>query len=209
MFLRVMGSPWALAAVWTIGPLLLWLIFKKKKPEESVVKGASGAQRAQHAQHAHPQKPNPGGTPLSAERREVVPGFRDFRWGESPKPGMAVVHQEGEEILYSRAEDELLLDGVPLNAIHYSFHRDRLQAVMIDLPLTSADAVFKERCAKWGMPKQPNLRQPRFFWMDMLSGMDSTQAVFEKTPAAGKASLIISGKFMKETRERERNATKV
>ena len=202
MFLRVMGSPWALAVVWTVGPLLLWMIFKKNKPVEPNSKSSSPAQPA--PQH-NPSKTNPG----TGERREITPGFRDYKWGESPKPGMAVVHQEGEEVLYSRPEDELMLDGVPLNSIHYSFHRERLQAVMIDIPIASADAIFKERCSKWGMPKQPNLRQPRFFWLEMLSGMDSTQAVLEKTAAAGNASLIISSKYLKETRDRERNATKV
>jgi hypothetical protein len=207
MFLRIMGSPWALVAVWTLGPLLLWFIFKKKEPKGPDIKRTSATHQAPPSQHLH--KTNAGVTPLPAERHEVTPGFRDYKWGDSPKPGMAVVHQEGEEILYARREDELVLDAVPLTSINYSFHRDRLQAVMIDMPLASGDTVFKERCAKWGMPKQPSLRQPRFFWLDMLTGMDSTQAVFEKHGMGGKASLIISSKYLKETRERERHATKV
>ena len=202
MFLRVMGSPWALVAVWTIGPLLLWAIFKNKEPKDPGITRSS----ATH-QPPSPQKTNPAVTPLSTERREVTPGFRDYKWGDSPKPGMAIVHEEGEEKLYARPEDDLNLDGVTLKAIHYSFHRNRLQAVMIDLPIASADAVFKGRCSKWGIPKQPNPRQPKFFWPDMLAGMDSTQAVFEKNAMAGKASLIISSRYLKETRERA--ATKV
>ena len=99
-----------------------------------------------------------------------------------------------------------MLDGAPVSSIMYSFHRDRLQAVMIDMPLGSGDRVLKGRSESWGVPRQPNLSQPRYFWLDLLAGMDATQAVLERYSMTAKPSLIISSKYIKEIRDRERQA---
>lgn len=202
MIERFLGSTWTLVAAWILGPLvLIWMVRRRVKenrraagPKASADVTPSAAKRGSAVMPA----------PATAERREITPGFRDARWEEGPKPDMTVFHDDGEEKLYSRANEELSLDGAELSQILYSFHRDRLQAVMIEMPLGSADAVFRGRCAVWGTPKQPNPRQHKYFWLDLLAGMDATQAVFERNAMAGKASLVISSKGMQETRERER-----
>jgi hypothetical protein len=195
MMMSILESPWTLVLVLTVGPLLLWWIQKraKRRAEDSGKRGGKlVAART--------------GTVAPAGRREVVPGFRDVRWGDSPLPEMIVVHQNAEEKLFSRRGDELMLDGAPVSSIMYSFHRDRLQAVMIDMPLGSGDRVLKGRSESWGVPRQPNLSQPRYFWLDLLAGMDATQAVLERNPVTTKSSLIISSKYIKEIRDRERAA---
>ena len=197
MIISILSSPWTLVFVLIVGPLLLWWIRKRAK-ERDVGAGKGGARPAA----ARSGKVAPGG------HREVFPGFRDVRWGDSPHAEMIVVHQDAEEKLCSRRGDELMLDGAPLNSITYSFHRDRLQAVMIDMPLGSGDRVLKGRSEGWGTPRQPDLSHPRYFWLDLLAGMDATQAVLERNPAAAKSSLIVSSKYIKEIRDRESQAAK-
>jgi hypothetical protein len=190
----ILESPWTLVFVMITGPLLLWWTVKRSNAgRASKGKGRPDAAKS--------------GTAVPAGRREVVPGFRDVRWGESPLPDMVVVHQASEEKLCSRRGDELMLDGAPLNSILYSFHKDRLQAVMIDMPLGSGDRVLRGRTAGWGVPRQPNLSHTRYFWLDLLDGMDATQAVLERNHATAKSSLIISSKYIKESRDRERAAS--
>jgi hypothetical protein len=195
MIIRILSSPWTLAFVLITGPLILWWIKKRAKEREAGA-GKGGAR---------PAAARRGKVPV-AGRREVIPGFRDVRWGDGPLPDMTVVHQDADEKLCSRRGDELMLDGAPLNSITYSFNRDRLQAVMIDMPLGSGDRVLKGRSEGWGVPRQPNPSQTRYFWLDLLAGMDATQAVLERNPAEAKSSLIISSKYIKEIRDRERAA---
>ena len=184
-----LGNPWTLAAVLIAClPLLWWMLKRGRSPA-----GAGGPA-------ARPASPK------GAVRHEVVPGFRDVRWGSAPLPEMTVVHQDGDEKLCSRSGDELVLDGAGLNSILYSFHRNRLQAVMIDMPLGSGERVLKGRTAGWGPPRQPNPAVGRYYWLDLLGGMDATQAVLERSPATSKSSLIISSKHVKESRDRERAA---
>lgn len=203
---RLFGNYIALVAVWTIGPLILWTIRKRNKKKLDLEKRGNRPVSSPQAP-PHDEVTRAGVMAMAAvERKEVVPGFRDVRWGESPKPEMTLNHSDGDEKLFIRPGDDLTMDGAPLKSIHYSYHRDRLQAVMIEMKIAQAEMVFKAICARWGMPKQPNLRQARFFWMDLLAGMDSTQAVFEKNHMAGKASFIISSKQMKEIRQREDTA---
>jgi hypothetical protein len=195
MIVSILESPWTLIVVLVSGPLILWWTLKGSK------QGANGKGK-ERGRPVPPGalKPAPGG------RHEVVPGFRDARWGDGPLPDMTVVHEAGDEKLYARPGEEMMLDGAPLNSIMYSFHRNRLQAVMIDMPLGSGERVLKGRTEGWGIPRQPNLSQPRYFWLDLLGGMDATQAVLERSPATSKSSLIISSKYLKETRDRERAA---
>lgn len=197
MIVSILSSPWTLVLALIVGPLILWWINKRAKEREAGA-GKGGARPAA----AKSGKAAPG------SHREVFPGFRDVRWGDSPLPEMTVVHENDDEKLCSRRGDELMLDGAPLSSITYSFHRDRLQAVMIDMSLGSGDRVLKGRSEGWGVPRQPNPSQARYFWLDLLAGMDATQAVLERNPAEAKSSLIISSKYIKEIRDRERQAAK-
>jgi hypothetical protein len=190
MIMKILESPWTLILVLVTGPLLVWWTMKRSKEP-----GKEGGKAASRRERGAP-----------AAREEVVPGFRDVRWGESPLPAMTVVHQDADEKLYSRDGEDLMLDGAVLSSIMYSYHRDRLQAVMIDMPLGAGDRVLKGRIVKWGSPRQPNPAQARYYWMDLLSGMDATQAVLERSPSTGKSSLVISSKYIKESRDRERAA---
>ena len=189
MIMRILESPWTLILVLVTGPLLVWWTMKRSK--EAGQQGGKGSPRRNE-----PAAP--------AGRGEVVPGFRDVRWGDGPLPAMTVAHQDADEKLCSRRGEELTLDGAVLNSIMYSYHRDRLQAVMIDMPLGAADRVLRGRTANWGPPRQPNPAQARYYWMDLLSGLEATQAVLERSPSTGRSSLVISSKHIKETRERER-----
>jgi hypothetical protein len=193
--MSILESPWTLLVVVIVGPLLLWWTLKRIKGSAAGTAKGSGK----------PGSPK-GSKSAPAGHREVVPGFRDARWGDGPLPDMTVVHEAGDEKLTTRPGEEMMLDGAPLNSIMYSFHRDRLQAVMIDMPLGSGVRVLKGRTEGWGAPRQPDPSHPRYFWLDLLGGMDATQAVLERSPASSKSSLIISSKYLKETRDRERAA---
>lgn len=190
-FMRILANPWTLAVVMTLGPALLWWLSRRSKAP------SGGAKKPRPTAAAAKEK---------SQARSVVPGFRDVRWGEPPLPEMTVVHEMGDEKLYSRRADELIVDGAAVNSIMYSYHRDRLLAVMIEMPLGSGDRVLRGRSAEWGQPRQPNAGQARFFWLDLLGGMDATQAVLDRNAQTAKSSLIISSKYIKEQRDKEKAA---
>ncbi len=200
MIARILGSTWALVLGLTLGPLLLYLIRKKSIERARREMEGDSARVPQPSQKAkeHAAAPPPAGP------REATPGFRDLRWGDAPLPDMTLVHDGGDEQLFTRPTDELLFDSAPLTSILYSFHRNRLQAVMVEMPLGSGERVFNGRCAAWGTPKQ--ISPARYFWAFFTGGMDATQAVYERTPATAKAALIITSKYIQETREREKAA---
>ena len=177
-----------------LGPAVLWWLSRKSKS-----RSGDGTKARKTAPASKDQAASRAAAP-----RAVVPGFRDVRWGEAPLPEMSVVHETGNEKLTSRRGDELIVDGAPVNSIMYSYHRDRLLAVMIEMPLHSGEKVLRGRSAEWGNPRQPNAAQARFFWLDLLGGMDATQAVLDRNAHTGKSSLVISSKYIKEMRDREK-----
>jgi len=195
MLMRFLGSTYALIAIWIVGPLLLWWIWKRSRNSSLGERKTPLAPAAATLRDAGDR----------GKHETAVPGFRDLRWGDAPPDGMTLVHEDGDEKLFSRSSDVLALDGTPVGSILYSFHRSQLAAVRIDMPLGAGERVFRSRCAVWGTPKQPAIDQERYFWLDLFGGSNATQAVFEKSTASAKAALTISRRTQ-EPRERGRTA---
>jgi len=216
MLIRILGNTWTLVAVWVLGPVILYVLHRRNKAKEQEATRApmktapSSAPATADGENTRsgktrPGVPMPGEEPVTGyEIKEIPSGFRGLKWGEAPVEGMNVVHDEGNDKLMARASDELKIENVPINSVLYSFNLDRLQGVMIDMPILSADPLFKILQSQWGQPKQPNPRQPKFYWLSRLQGMEATQAVFEKNHIAQKASLILSSKAIQEEKAKTR-----
>jgi hypothetical protein len=109
---------------------------------------------------------------------------------------MAVYHDGADEKLFVRRGDSLLYAGAQVKAILYAFKRGQLQAVMIEMPHASADTVRRSLAQQWGKPIQPKPAVAKFFWSEILSGIDAMQAVLEDSPLNHYATLVISSKVV-------------
>jgi hypothetical protein len=138
----------------------------------------------------------------------IVPGFRDLRWGQPPIEGMTKVHQGNEDALYSRENDVLRVGPAVANSILYGFFRDRFQAVMLDFPLGSFESLAKHIASEWGAPRVSK-DGFKVVWQGLLAGDEATNAVLEKRVETKTSKLLITSASIQAEREKERQQTKV
>ncbi|MCC6130493.1 MAG: hypothetical protein IT186_11250 [Acidobacteria bacterium] len=138
----------------------------------------------------------------------VVPGFRDMRWGQPPADGMAKVHEAGDDALYKRENDILRVGPAVANSILYGFYQGRFQAVMLEFQVTGFDALARHLSGEWGTPRVSK-DGFKVVWTGLLAGDEATQAVLEKRVETKTTKLLISSSAIVAEREKIRGQTKV
>ena len=171
--INVLGDPVLQAFTFTTGSLAIARIVHRD--------------RARHA----PQR--------TARRARRVPGLPGLRWGQAPAEDMTLYHDGLVEKLYARATP-LVLAGVPLRSVVYSFHLGRLQALMVDVPRRASDDVLRALVDVWGPPTIAGTPARKRFWKDLGTGADAMTAVYDPAPGARCASLVITSKRIHEER---------
>lgn len=138
----------------------------------------------------------------------VVPGFRDMRWGQSPAEGMTKVHEGGDDTLYRRENDILRVGPAVANSILYGFYQGRFQAVMLEFQVGAFDGLARHLTADWGTPRVSK-DGFKVVWTGLLTGDEATQAVLEKRVETKTSKLLISSAAILGEREKIRGQTKV
>lgn len=221
MIERLLGNLWFSIAFWIVGPVILFLLYKKNRKDKAAAAKASdsrGAARAADSRESIPRpEPPPSRTPVPAAAASGETSFsqgpkpelvlRELRWGQPPAEGMTLKHEDGNDKLYDIPGDSLKLGEASYTSILYSFWKDRLQTVRIDVPFQAGEPLLRFLSSQWGRPKQPNPQQERFVWVDTLNALDASMAVLEKNATARKASLRISSKSIGDEREKARAST--
>jgi len=123
-------------------------------------------------------------------------GFRDFKWGDAPAPGMEVLDEHAGAKFCWIPADDLTWDGVPLDRIVYEFWENRFAEVLIEVPALSAEKVLKDLNAGWGKPEQPNKFIEDFAWQNKAAGPEATTAVFSRNPSTRAATLRILSSYI-------------
>ncbi len=185
-----LGQTWVLVAAFLIGPTALYLIYRrrarvdgdKKQPE----RGASRPAGASRAAAASPRSEQ-------VVRKAIEPGFRGIRWGQPPLEGMTVVHEDGDTRFLVRPSDDPRIGNVLLNSVAYSFRFNRLEAVVIDLPMSGFELLTRHLTAEWGPPRSSPDRG-KHVWADPGTSPEASQAVLEKKAENRTARLLISSR---------------
>lgn len=123
-------------------------------------------------------------------------GFRELKWGEPPKKGMALLEETGDDRFYTVPGDNLDFGGAPLDRIIYKFWQNRLAEVQIEIPPDSFDSVFKHVSAEWGKPDRPNRFIEDFNWQNDKHGIEGTTASLSRNPATRAAVLQIQSRYI-------------
>lgn len=193
MIERILGNFWVTVIAFVVGPaILIWMNVRKRRL-------AAGAGR--RTKPAAPAAPKPAPVPApagpdadsSAVRKPLWPGFRGIRWGDPPAEGMTVLHEEGETRFLVRDADDLKVGHVMVGSIVYSFRINRLEAVVIELPVQGFEALVRYLTLEFGTPKSAPDRT-KHSWSDLGTGPESSQAVLEKRPEARTARLVLSSR---------------
>jgi hypothetical protein len=185
-----LGQTWVLVATLLIGTTALYLIYRrhprvdggKKQPERDASRPAATSK----AVAASPRSEQAG-------RKSIEPGFRGIRWGQPPLEGMTVVHEDGDTRFLVRSADDPRIGNVLLNSVAYSFRLNRLEAVVIDLPMSGFELLTRHLTAEWGVPRSSPDRQ-RHVWADPRTSPEASQAVLEKNVENRTARLLISSR---------------
>ncbi len=185
-----LGQTWVLVAAFLVGSTALYLIYRrrarvngdKKQPE----RGASRPAGASKASAASPRSEQ-------VVRKGIEPGFRGIKWGQPPVEGMTVVHEEGDTRFLVRSADDPRIGNVLLNSVAYSFRFNRLEAVVIDLPMSGFELLTRHLTAEWGPPRSSPDRR-RHVWADPGTSPEASQAVLEKKVENRTARLLISSR---------------
>ncbi len=195
-----LGQTWVLVAAFIIGPaILIWQYRRRRRLEE----GKKGPGRPA-VRKVEPPKAAPAlDTERDGLRKALWPGYRDMRWGQPPAEGMTVLHEEGDTRFLVRSADELLVGSVLVTSIVYSFRLDRLEAVIIELPMSGFELLLRNLTAEWGPPRSTADRG-RHAWTDSDDGPESSQAVLEKRVAARTARLVLSSRAANAERAKTR-----
>lgn len=185
-----LGQTWVLVAAFLIGPTALYLIYRrrarvdgdKKQPE----RGASRPVGASRAAATSPRSEQ-------AVRKAIEPGFRGIGWGQPPVEGMTVVHEERDTRFLVRPSDDLRIGSVHISSVAYSFRFNRLEAVIIDLPISGFEPLTRHLTGEWGSPRSSADRS-KHVWADPGTGPEASQAVLEKKAENRTARLLISSR---------------
>ncbi len=193
MIERILGNFWVTVIAFVVGPaILIWMNVRKRRLAER------NDRRPKPAAPAAP-KPAPAHATAgpdadsSAVRKPLWPGFRGIRWGDPPAEGMAVLHEEGETRFLVRDADDLKVGHVMVGSIVYSFRINRLEAVVIELPVQGFEALVRYLTSEFGTPRSAPDRS-KHSWSDLGTGPEASQAVLEKRPEARTARLVLSSR---------------
>jgi hypothetical protein len=126
----------------------------------------------------------------------MKPGFRDFKWGDVPAPGMEVLDERAEAKFCWIPADDLTWGGEPVSKIVYEFWENRLAEVLIEIPALSAEKILKDLNAGWGKPEQPNKFIEDFVWHNKAAGPEATTAFFSRNPSTRGATLRILSSYI-------------
>ncbi|MFI5180676.1 MAG: hypothetical protein ACHQPI_04735 [Thermoanaerobaculia bacterium] len=134
------------------------------------------------------------------DERGLRAGFRDMKWGESPRPGMQILEESGEDRFYTITGDDLEFGGTALNRIIYKYYQNRLSEVQLEIPPASVEPVFRHLSSEWGKPAQPNRFIEDFSWQNDKQGVEGTVALFSKNPNTRAAVLQIQSRYIQTKR---------
>ena len=143
---------------------------------------------------------------FGAKRAQFKPGFRDVRWGDPPAPGMSFIRRDGDEALAMRADDSLRIGEGRLAGINYQFWKGRLHGVVLAIAPGSLKAVIDAVQLVYGKPSQPNPMKPKYYWMSVGSGDETTQAMLDVDTARNTGTLVIFSKNLVDRRKAEEGA---
>jgi len=181
-----LGQTWVLVTAFIIGPaILIWQYRRRRRLEE----GKNGPARPAARKVEAPKAASAPETGRDGPRKPLWPGYRDMRWGQPPAEGMTVLHEEGETRFLVRSA--------------YSFRLDRLEAVIIELPMAGLELLLRNLAAEWGPPRSTPDRG-RHVWTDSNDGPESSQAVLEKRVASRTARLVLSSRAANAERAKTR-----
>lgn len=189
MFLEIFGSPWALIAVWIVGPAILFALHRRN--ERRAAAASSPAGPGAPASPAVPKRSDTAVTKVPAQPLDVTSGFRGIRWGDPPPAAFARVEGSGDEETYERPGEPRRVEDVPVETIRYVFTGGHLSAVKIDASLHLADRLLKALTERWGDPEPSDARARKHQWARLAGGAKATAAWLERNPVAQRATLWI------------------
>lgn len=198
MLEQILGNFWVTVTAFIAGPaILIWMRVRRRRLEAEAGKGPKPARPAPAPKPAAaaPKADTEG----SAVRKPLWPGFRGVRWGDPPAEGMTLLHEEGETRFLVRASDEMRIGGVHVGSIVYSFRINRLEAVVVDLPVQGFEPLVRHLTSEFGTPKSAPDKS-KHSWADLSTGPEASQAVIEKRPEARSARLVLSSRAALSTR---------
>jgi hypothetical protein len=106
---------------------------------------------------------------------------------------MKVVHEDGDTRFLARTSDDLRIGSVHISSVAYSFRLNRLEAVVIDLPISGFELLTRHLAGEWGPPRS-SADRGKHVWADPGTGPEASQAVLEKRPENRTARLLISSR---------------
>lgn len=185
---------WVLVAAFIIGSTVLYLAYRRRAPNDGDrQQPGRGAARPAAAQKAAPATAAPPQYDRTGIRKAIEPGFRGLQWGQPPVEGMTVVHEDGDTRFLVRASDDPRIGNVHISSVAYSFRLNRLEAVVIDLPMSGFELLARHLTAEWGPPRSSPDRS-KHLWADPGTGPEASQAVLEKRVENRTARLLISSR---------------
>ncbi|MHB1048407.1 MAG: hypothetical protein ACYC4P_20630 [Thermoanaerobaculia bacterium] len=207
--IELLGNPWFAAGFLVFAAAVLTFIARRNRAREEAAKGPSRS--SQQARTAPVPRSAPSAAVPASERRSpgaslgaasLPPGFRDLAWGSAPVEGMQLVAENGEHRFLSRPTDSLRIGRAVLNSITYVYERGRLQAAVIELPVSGFELLQRQLREDWGAPRTLKPDQ-KYAWTDARAGDEATQAILEKAPASRTAKLVVSAKAVAAARTTE------
>lgn len=210
--IELLGNPWFVATFLIFGAAVLVFIARRNRAREEAAKGPSPV--AQKARTAPTPRSTTSAAMPTSERRSpgasldfvsLPSGFRDLAWGSAPVEGMQLVAEDGEHRFLSRPADPLRIGRVVLTSITYVYQRGRLQAAVIELPVSGFEPLQRQLREDWGAPRTLKPDQ-KYAWADARAGDEATLAILEKLTASRTAKLVVSAKAMSAARTREPGA---
>jgi hypothetical protein len=116
---------------------------------------------------------------------------------------MELYHDGRVEKLYKRRGETPMLGASPLRSVVYSYHRNRLQAVMLEVPRKSAADVLATAVREWGAPGSIGGAGARRRYWNVGAGASAIQAVFDESPSSPLASLVVTSTWVARERVRD------
>jgi hypothetical protein len=115
-------------------------------------------------------------------------GFRDVKFGDPPKEGMALIENDGQLKFYHRSSDDLTVGTGRLSGITYGFYKGRLMSVLLSTRgLVDSRALLATLQAAYGPGDQQNEYLEEYFWLGNV-----VRAVYSQKPISNDATADIS-----------------
>lgn len=204
--IELLGNPWFGVTFLVFGAaVVVFIVRRNRAREEAASRPSPVAQRARTAPIPRSGTSAGTGSGASLDFVSLPPGFRDLAWGSAPVEGMQLVAEDGEHRFLSRSTDSLRIGRVVLTSITYVYQGGRLQAAVIELPVSGFEPLQRQLREDWGAPRTLKPDQ-KYAWADARAGDEATLAILEKLPASRTAKLVVSSKAVGATRTRESGA---